>query len=160
MLTANGTSKMKVTDSAKKTEFFFGGSRVKTILILIVVQIAFILSVGVLCVVGLLQYHVSIVLIMLCPSFYTLWYIWTIWRGRHYPVVSLSNDQIEWGSPFSRKRDTIPTAEIVGIESIDRDVVVVVTRSGKNVRICLHGLSKENYQVFRDLMEDQFSAVS
>ena len=132
---------MKITDSAKKTEFFFGGSRLKTIWILIVVQTAFILCVGVLCVVGLIEYQMSIVLIMCFPFFYTMWYIWTIWRGRHYPVVSVSNDQIEWGSPFSTKRNRVPTAEIVGIESINRNVLVVRMRSEKNVRISLHGLS-------------------
>ena len=81
---------------------------------------------------------------------------WGALRGRRYPVVSLSNDVIEWGSPSSVKRNSVQLEEVIGVETMSRKTLVLRMRSERNARIDLGGLSRRSYEGLREAVESKY----
>jgi hypothetical protein len=42
-------------------------------------------------------------------------YGWHVWRGYRVPVLAVSPEKIEWGSPQGRKRQSIPLHDVLGL---------------------------------------------
>ena len=84
---------------------------------------------------------------------------WGALRGRRYPVVSLSHDVIEWGSPSSVKRNSVQVEEVVGVETMSRKTLVLRTRSEGKVRINLGGLSRKSYESLRQAAESKYGLL-
>jgi hypothetical protein len=83
--------------------------------------------------------------------------VWGIWLGRRYPIFTLSEGLVEWREPFSGKRSSISTADISYAENVTGHVVVFKTKSKGGIRIALTGLSPEDRQEIKELIEAQFA---
>ena len=84
---------------------------------------------------------------------------WGALRGRRYPVVSLSHDVIEWGSPSSVKRNSVRVEEVIGVEKMSRRTMVLRTRSAGKVRIKLGGLSRRSYEGLQQAVESKYGLL-
>jgi len=81
---------------------------------------------------------------------------WGASRGRQYPVVSLSRDVIEWGSPSTVKRNSVQVEEVIGVEKMSRKTLVLRTRSKGKVRVNLSGLSQRSHEALRQAVESEY----
>ena len=84
---------------------------------------------------------------------------WGALRGRRYPVILLSHDVIEWGSPSTVKRHSVRVEEVIGVEEMSRRSLVLRTRSEGKVRIKLGGLSRRSYEDLRRAAESKYGLL-
>jgi len=88
--------------------------------------------------------------------FPTSYFVWLIWLGRRYPIFTLSERLVEWREPESRKRSSIRSPDIIHVEKVTTQVIVLKTTSKGSIRIALGGLSLQDRQEIKELVESQF----
>jgi len=141
----------KTTDSK---EFFYDERTARIMLVIwAVLAIFYIPSLAF----GFVRHDPVLSFILLLPwTWWAFYYVWGIWVGRRYPLFTLSGVSIEWGEPFSRKRKFISIADVINVEQVTKYVVVLRTTSKGSIRIPLSGLSTEDRQEIKELVESQF----
>jgi hypothetical protein len=110
----------------------------------------------VLVVVGVIQAGQTILSLLAVAIFPTSYFAWLIWLGRRYPIFSLSEQLVEWRQPDSKKRSSIPSADIIHAEKVTTHVVILKTKSRGTIRIPLSGLSEEDRQEIKELIDSRF----
>lgn len=98
------------------------------------------------------------ILLLLIPAIWASHFVWLIWLGRRHPVFSVSDERVEWREPASQKRSCLPTADIMGIERVTRNVVVFNSLSKGSVRIPFSGISLGDREELKRLLERRFGA--
>lgn len=97
---------MQETRATSSEQFFFGGWR-KTVTWVLTSTFCLLALIN-LWAGGLLQVINAVAQLALASVFG-----WRVWRGSRFPVISVSQDTIEWGSPQSRKRKNIPIRDVL-----------------------------------------------
>ena len=143
---------MNTPKSTESKEFFYNERPARIILIFWALYCAGMIVLLVLGVLRPLQTSLS----LLGVIFPTSYFVWLIWLGRRYPIFTLSERLVEWREPESRKRSSIPSPDIIHAEKVTTKVIVLKTTSKGSIRIALSGLSLQDRQEIKELVESQF----
>jgi hypothetical protein len=144
---------MSSEETTESREFFYRERIARIVLICFVLYCAGWIVLVVVGVIGPRQTILSLLAVAIFPTSYCAW---LIWLGRRYPIFSFSEQVVEWRQPGSRKRSSIPSANIIHAEKVTTHVVVLKTKSRGTIRIPLTGLSEEDRQEIKKLIESRF----
>ncbi len=144
---------MNTPKSADCREFFYNKRIARIWLIFFAFYCVGLVVLLVLGVIRPLQVTFHLLALGIFPTSYA---VWVICLGRRYPVFAVSEQSVEWRQPDSRKRSSIPSPDIIHAEKVTTHVVVLRTTSKGSVRIPLVGLSPEDRQEIKRLIESQF----
>ena len=144
---------MNSEEATESREFFYRQRIARILLICFLLYCAVWIVLVAIGVIGLRQTILSLLAVAIFPTSYCAW---LIWLGRRYPIFSLSQQVVEWRQLDSRKRSSIPSADIVNAEEVTMHVVVLKTKSRGTIRIPLTGLSEEDRQEIKELIESRF----
>jgi hypothetical protein len=144
---------MNSEETTESREFFYRERFARIVIICFSLYCA---GWAVLVVIGVLGARQTIFSLLAVAIFPTSYCVWLIWLGRRYPIFSLSEHLVEWRQPDSRKRSSIPSADIIRAEKVTAHVVLLKIKSRGTIRIPLTGLSEEDRQKIKELIESRF----
>jgi len=144
--------KMNTSRSTDSRKFFYSE---RNTWIMLIVWLLFSLTWIAALALGVISNY-SRILFLLSLALWTAPFVWLIWLGRRYPIFTLSEGLVEWREPFCRKPSSVSTTDIINAEQVTTHVVVLKTNSKGSIRIPLIGLSPEDRQEIKELIESQF----